>query len=162
LLTTWLSHEDRKRFKIIPCECYTGIIVQRGPDLRGWFLGNALCFNFVSDLIQRQAQNISALRETARQAHEAGGLNLNIYDGRMDRWLIANPRDFPAQDDQIGLFIMKEGRLEPSGYCYNTKYKFITSHGYPRVPGEFYECAVNEALEIERYFTEMAKAGEPE
>ena len=136
---SWLADEDREKFPELPSEAYTGVLLQREPNRPNIFVANTAFFEFMQFAIASVGPHLLSLKSAARHAQRTGGLNMFIYDARIDPWLLDHPDEMPADDEAIGLFLVREGKITTDAYLRNTRYNRWSSDGPTRIPVQFYD-----------------------
>jgi len=136
---SWLADADRAKFGSLPSEAYTGVLLQREPDRPNIFIANVAFFEFMQFAIAGVGPDLPDLQAAARHAQHTGGLNMYIYDARIDPWLLDHPDEMPANEEAIGLFLVGEGTVTTAAYLRNTKYNRWSSSGPTRIPVQFYD-----------------------
>jgi hypothetical protein len=143
VLVSWLSNEDRAKFVKLPSEAYSGVLLQF-QDRPTIFLGNVRFFEFLQLTIASVGPHLPDLQALARETQRRGGLNIFIYDARVDPWLRNHPGEMPSDSEAIGCFRVLEGRVTTDSYLRNTRYNRWSPDGPTRVPVAFYDAFVEQ------------------
>ena len=143
---SWLADEDRGKFAKLPSEVYTGVLLQRERGRPNAFIANASFFEFMQFAMASIGPDLSCLLFGAREAQRTGGLNLSIYDARIDPWLVDHPSEMPADEEAMGCFQVREGKITTDSNLGNTKYNRWSSDGPTRIPVHFYDALLQRLL----------------
>jgi len=137
---SWINEKDRADFGILPTEAFSGVLLHREPGRPNVFVANMAFFEFMQFAVASIGPHLPSLQAAAHEAQRTGGLNIFVYDGRIDKWLHDHPNIMPNDKEALGCFKVHDGKITTESYLRNTKYDRWTTDGPTRIPLAFYDA----------------------